>query len=261
MAENKRKKTAERFFPLCGITLGIAALLYWMAAGIAGGFRTSVLWVWAAAGTVLILVGLADRKTAGRRGWIRLPVLVLRYAILVCAVWFFSVQALVISAMNDRAPAGADVILVLGAQVKGEQPGIALTARLESAYEYLSDNPGTRAILCGGQGPGENVTEAECMHRFLTERGIDESRLTREDRSTSTAENVRFAREMAGEEPGTAVVLTSHFHLWRAVRLARSCGWETAVGHAAPFSPILTPHYMAREFLTITVDTLRGNLK
>lgn len=115
MAENKRKKTAGRFFPLCGVAVGSAALLYWMAAGIAGGFRTSVLWVWAAAGTVLILVGLADRKTAGRRGWIRLPVLVLRYAILLCAVWFFSVQALVISAMNDRAPAGADVILVLGA--------------------------------------------------------------------------------------------------------------------------------------------------
>ncbi len=250
----------KKLFPLCGFIVGIAAVLYYLIAGITGGFGTSVLWVWLAAGIVLIALSSVDLLTNKRRCLIRISVLILRYIICFCVVWFFAVQALVISGMNDAAPAGVDYLLVLGAQVKGERPGIALSDRLESAFSYLSANPSTTAILCGGQGPGEDITEAECMRRYLTERGIAPERLLMEDKSTSTAENVRFARKLVVEKNISAGVLTSHFHVWRSVRLAEASGWENVHGEAAPFSPILTPHYMAREFLTITTDALRGNL-
>lgn len=251
----------KRLFPLCGFTVGSASVVYYLIAGFVGGFGTSVLWVWLAAGIVLSVLAAIDILTANRKyTLIRIPVLVLRYAICFCVIWFFAVQILVCSGMQAKAPPNVDYLLVLGAQVKGEDPGIALSARLESAFSYLSANPNATAILCGGQGPGENITEAECMRRYLTERGIAPERLILESKSTSTAENVSFARDLVDSKSASASVLTSHFHVWRSVHLARACGWENIYGEAAPFSPILTPHYMAREFLTITTDALRGNL-
>jgi len=243
-----------------GIGIGCAAILYYFAAGIFGGFGTSVLWIWPAGGATLIALG-AFSPAAWRRGGRPRLLITAAYALIgMCVLWFFAIQALVLSGMNDRAPAGADVILVLGAQVRGEAPGIALRERIGTAYDYLTANPEAKAILCGGQGAGEDITEAECMRRELVSRGITEERLILESRSTSTAENVRFARELAEDPSAAAVIVTSHFHMYRAVRLAKACGWENVYGEAAPFSPLLTPHYMAREFLTILADTRRGNL-
>lgn len=243
----------------CGWIVGSFAVLYYFPAGIAGGFTTSVLWVWLAGGITLLLLATVDHMTCGEKKPIRLPIYILRYCICFCVVWFFVVQLLVVSAMNASAPPSVDVLLILGAQVKGEEPGIALSERLASAYAYMEENPATAAVLCGGKGPGEDITEAECMYRYLTERGISPERLILEDRSTSTSENVRFARALIADQNASAAVLTSHFHVWRSVHLAKACGWTNVYGAAAPFSPILTPHYMAREFLTITTDFLRGN--
>ncbi|MCI8889140.1 MAG: YdcF family protein, partial [Hungatella sp.] len=48
-----------------------------------------------------------------------------------------------------------------------------------------------RAILSGGQGKGEDITEAEAMYRYLKARGIDAGRLIREKESVSTWENLK----------------------------------------------------------------------
>ena len=256
-----RSTRMDKIFILSGWIVGSFAVLYYFLAGITGGFTTSVLWVWLAGGITLLLLATTDYITRGGRKLVRLPVYILRYGICICIVWFISVQVLVISAMNASAPPNVDVLLVLGAQVKGEQPGIALSDRLVSAYTYMEENPDTVAVLCGGKGPGESITEAECMYRYLAEKGIAPDRLILEDRSTSTSENVRFARALIPDQHASAAVLTSQFHVWRSVHLARACGWTEVYGEAAPFSALLTPHYMAREFLTITTDFLRGNFK
>ena len=232
---------------------------YYLAAGAARGFGVSALWVWLAASGVFSALGAADLHPRAPRA-VRILCTAARAAVCAAAAAFLAVEIPVVQEMNARCPDGVDYLLILGAKVDGEEPGPALAQRIEAARAYLLANPETKAILCGGQGADEGISEAECMRRALTSAGISGDRLILEDSSTSTAENMRFAYALAGAPGVSAGVATSNFHIYRAVRIARSCGWRDVYGLAAPFSGIMLPHYLAREFLTVTVDRLRGNL-
>lgn len=68
-------------------------------------------------------------------------------------------------------------VIVLGCRVKGDVPSLALQKRADAAYFYLLKNPDCVAILSGGQGKDENISEAACLKKLLTDRGIAQSRL------------------------------------------------------------------------------------
>lgn len=108
-----------------------------------------------------------------------------------------------------------DYLIVLGARVKGDMMTKALLFRVEAALEYLRENPNTKVIASGGQGPGEDITEAEAMRRYFVANGIDEDRILLEDRSTTTFENLSFSRELVGEDASVAIV-SNDFHVYRA---------------------------------------------
>lgn len=107
-------------------------------------------------------------------------------------------------------------------------------------------------VLSGGQGPGEAITEAECMRRALVRRGVDESRLYPEERSTSTQENLRYSRailEELGVDPARRVaIVTSDFHLCRA-RLMWGGDIAAVPAHlpSALYFQCLTVNYFIRE--------------
>ena len=75
----------------------------------------------------------------------------------------------------------ADYIIVLGAAVHGDEPSLTLRDRINGAEEYLKKYPNSVAVLSGGQGEGENISEARAMRDALKKKGIDESRLVMED--------------------------------------------------------------------------------
>ena len=97
-----------------------------------------------------------------------------------------------------KARENLDYIIVLGAHVDGTRMTLALLERTRRALLYLEENPGTRAVLSGGMGDGERISEAEAMYRYLTEHGIDGGRLIREERSTNTKENLDYSLELIG---------------------------------------------------------------
>ena len=70
-----------------------------------------------------------------------------------------------------------DYIIVLGAHVDGTRMTLALLERARRALLYLEENPGTKAVLSGGKGDGENISEAEAMYCYLTGHGINGDRL------------------------------------------------------------------------------------
>lgn len=256
----KKHRAPSRVWGILGIAVGAAALLYYIAAGLTAGFSVSVLWVWLVAGLTLVVLGTAD--LLGRRAPrpIRFVIVFLRCVILVCVVWFFSIQALVFSGMFADCDADVDYVLVAGAMVYGEEPSTALLSRIDVAYAYLCEHPNAVAVLCGGQGAGEDITEAECMRRVLSGYGIPPERMILENESSTTAENMQNARALIADEGASALVVTSNFHVYRTVRIAKKSGWREVYGIAAPFKSIMVVHYMAREFLTVSVDTLRGNM-
>lgn len=120
-----------------------------------------------------------------------------------------------------------EYIIVLGCRVNGTQPGVYLRSRLKKALEYLEKNPESKAILSGGQGDNEDISEAECMFNYLTEAGISKYRLIIEDKSTSTLENFRNSLdilETSGISLKEITVVTNDFHEYRASEFAKRCG-------------------------------------
>ena len=67
-------------------------------------------------------------------------------------------------ARTDKEPR-ADYVIVLGAGVNGTAPSLSLLNRLDAVNDYLETYPDSIAVLSGGQGEGEDITEAECMRR------------------------------------------------------------------------------------------------
>lgn len=120
-------------------------------------------------------------------------------------------------------------IIVLGCRVNGSRPGIYLRGRIDKAAEYLQSNPSSKAILSGGKGSREDISEARCMYECLTEMGISGDRLIIEDRSSSTYENFRNSIEILNSQ-GIPIkeitVVTNDFHEYRASEFARMNGIE-----------------------------------
>ena len=130
-------------------------------------------------------------------------------------------SALVLGKMHER-PTNGGTLIVLGCQVQGENPSLLLSYRIDAAAEYLSAHPDERAILTGGQGPGEDVTEAECMYRGLVRRGVDPARLFKEEQAHTTLENLQYSREILRREglSEPAILVSNNFHIYRALAMA-----------------------------------------
>ena len=121
-------------------------------------------------------------------------------------------------------------MVVLGAKVNPDGPSVSLWDRICGAYTYLEEHPQVIAIVSGGQGSDEPITEAECMYRELVALGIDPRRIWVEDEATSTWENMQFTlnliEEKTGWRPQKLGVLSSEYHLFRASLFAKACNVE-----------------------------------
>lgn len=150
----------------------------------------------------------------------------------------------------DAAPQ-ADYYLVLGALVlPNGQPSAALAARCDAALQALQANPGSRAILCGGQGGDEPTTEAEAMFAYMTANGADADRLILEDQSSTTIENIDNAKALL-PEGAAAAVITNDYHLARARRLLAHAGLgDTGIPARTPY-PAQWPAVRCREYCSV----------
>lgn len=155
----------------------------------------------------------------------------------------------------NKEPAPGATVVVLGCRVYGERASLSMVERLDAAYEYLVEHPESKCVLSGGQGDGENITEAECMYRYLVNKGIDAARLYKEEASTTTRENLLFSKlliEEQGLNPVIAIA-TSEYHEYRAGLIAKSLDIEYAAvpGRTAIW---LFPTYYVRELYGILYE-------
>lgn len=154
---------------------------------------------------------------------------------------------------SDLSGLPAEAVIVLGAGVNGTEPSLSLRTRLDAALDYLTEHPDIPAVLTGGQGYGEEISEAQCMYDYLTERGVDPHRLILEDQASNTAENFTFSQpllEAAGVDPAqdNVAVVTNDFHIARSRLIAARQGYGHAFGVPAPLPWVhLTVNYYLRE--------------
>lgn len=160
----------------------------------------------------------------------------------------------VISYMHKREKAHSDYCIVLGAGVHGKTPSRVLNQRINATYDFLTEYPEAKAILSGGKGPGEDITEASCMKEKLLTMGIDEDRLLLEENSTSTKENLMFSKKILDKiAPNTKeiTVISSDTHLYRACFLANEEGFEAKGYYAYTDYHVLRFTYMLREGVAV----------
>lgn len=145
------------------------------------------------------------------------------------AATFFTVQ---MASYAYKPLDRVDAVIVLGCRVRGETPSSMLWIRTKTACDILTEHPDAVVIASGGQGPGEDISEAEAMRRMLAGWGIDDERIIMEDTSTSTAENfdnsAAILRELGISE--NIAIVTSEYHQYRASLYAKRSGLENT-GH------------------------------
>ena len=177
-------------------------------------------------------------------------------------LYFCAVEVLILSNARTDKNSEKGYLVVLGAAVHGSTPSLSLQNRLYGALNYLENYPDCKAVVCGGQGKGEDISEAQCMKDWLIARGIAEERILSEDQSTSTMENLTNAKAIILEDGGSAddvAILSSNYHLYRAKEMAKSIGMVPA-GVASPMGyPIYTVGMFIREAFGVTHIWAFGN--
>ncbi len=156
--------------------------------------------------------------------------------ILVCAVLLFFMGKVTFGSLI-RTEGNAAHAIVLGLALENGQPTEDLLSRVDTAYQYALDHPDATLILTGGVADDTGKTEAAVMQDLLRERGLPEERTVTEDRAENTKENFRNAARLINpEEP--VVLISSSYHMDRAVGTARSAGFTDILRLPAPSSPI-----------------------
>ena len=158
----------------------------------------------------------------------------------------------IIQAAHTDVPDGADYLILLGAGVNGTTPSLSLLDRLEVTADYMHANPDCKVIVTGGQGSGEDITEAEAMETYLLNQNIAADRIIKETQATNTAENLKYSFEIIESQtkettaPVIAVV-SSEYHLYRAKLIANKLGVHVYAIAAPTSNWLLKINYFLRE--------------
>ena len=160
-------------------------------------------------------------------GWVLRAVIVLLSAVII-----FFCGKVIIGGMVHTA-GQADHAIVLGLALENGKPAPDLLSRLDTARDYLEKYPEARLILTGGNADESGRTEAAVMRDVLAERGVPEDRLILEDQAQSTKENFsNIAGLIPADEP--VVMISSDYHMDRAVRIASQSGFSRVMRLPAP---------------------------
>ena len=167
------------------------------------------------------------------------------------------------TATNDE-----DYCIVLGAKVNDGEPSLQLLYRLQAAEKYLKGNPHAIAVVTGGQGANEDISEALCMRNWLVEHGIQDERIIMEDQATDTRENLKFSMALVNEReaslgkdaktPPTITLVSSEYHLYRAKGIAERQGIEVTTVPSYCGWPLIKANYYLREAFAVWLYWVQG---
>lgn len=240
--------------------IGILCCFYFISIALFVGHGTNFYFIWLFLGLAAFLILFLMKKGIWTE---HLPLFFRRLFWILTGsglLLFAIVEGFVLSGFHAKGELGLDYLVVLGAQMKESGPSKALQYRLDTAYEYLVENPDTKVIVSGGQGADEPVSEAQGMYDYLVEKGISPERILKENRSRNTFQNLTFSAELLQKEKDSVGIVSNNFHIFRAVKIAKKAGYERVCGIAARGEAYLQLNNMMREFFGVMKDFVFGNL-
>lgn len=182
--------------------------------------------------------------------WVRV---LLKALVIVGVISFIIIEGIIIFSSTSEETARVDYLVILGAGLNGKELSLALQSRVEKGLEYLKRNPDISVVVSGGQGLGEEITEAEAMKKYLVDRGIKEDRIIKEEKSTSTMENFKYTKEILFKYKSEGIrvlIVTNDFHMFRAKMLAKRNGFISyGIPSKTPWSILLSCYI--REYFAI----------
>lgn len=150
-----------------------------------------------------------------------------------------------------------DFVVVLGSGlIGGSRVPPLLASRLDrgrAAFDAeRAKGRDTMLVTSGGQGPDEDLPEAQAMADYLIAAGVPADRILVEDRSRTTQENLRFSKALMRERTPDhrALVVTNNFHVMRAAQLARKEKVKAQV-IGSPTARYFWPSATIREFVAV----------
>lgn len=142
----------------------------------------------------------------------------------------------------------ADYIVVLGSGIIGTRVTPLLAARIDRGIDLLYCNPNAVLIMSGGQGSGEDISESEAMIAYAVDKGVNKEKIIMESKSVSTQENLLFSRELMDKEKPEIIIISTSYHVFRALLLARRQRMK-CVGFGAKTKWYFTLNALIREFI------------
>ena len=242
----KNWRIFKLLFFIVGVCLSIVGVVYAIGTTISFGSVLIIL-----LGAFLIFASVYyERFMNSPRPIVRM----FRYAFVIgFALWLVFSAMLYNKGNVNHATYNEDVLIVFGCAVNGDTPSKALALRLEEALDYVKENPEVYVAVTGGRGYGEHISEADAMATYLINHGVDSRRIIREDKATSTYENVKNTKEIIQQRLGDGLsyaAITSDFHVVRARKLARQFGINAGfIG--APTEWYMMPVNYIRETLAL----------
>ena len=96
------------------------------------------------------------------------------------------------------------------------------------------------------------------MKKYLVDKGINESLIIEEDKSTNTNENIIYSKKIIdslNKNNYSVTIITNDFHCYRSKLLANKHNL-TAHTYSAKENLYTAPHYYIREFFGCLKDIL-----
>lgn len=243
------------------LLLGICCFGYYISSIVYSGLDTDFIWFWLASAIACVFLAILLSYLHGQKVEVNKYISIIFFSLLIFASSFFVfLEGMILYKGNSIPSKNADYVIVLGAQVKGSALSRALKSRLDTAIGYLEENIDSKVIVSGGQGRGEDISEALAMKTYLISKGIADSRIIMEDKSTNTEENIRFSQTMIADKNRYIVIVTNKFHVYRATMIAKKQEMTKVKGLGASTDDILVVHYHVREFFALVKDKLIGNI-
>ncbi|TCC35989.1 YdcF family protein [Kribbella speibonae] len=155
-----------------------------------------------------------------------------------------------------RSSRKVDFVVVLGSGLMGSRVTPLLASRLDRAQQVyeraLRKGRSPLLVTSGGQGPGEDLPESHAMAAYLVDHGVPDDQILREDRSTTTWENLTFSRDLMVElrPQYRCLIVTNNFHAFRAALTARKAKVNGQVV-GSPTAAYYWPTATIREFVAI----------
>ena len=152
--------------------------------------------------------------------------LLIALALMALAVGYIAANVMAICAFStEDQRQRADVAIVLGAAVYGDQVSPVYQGRIDHAITLYREGYVDKLIVTGGKGEGNDISDAEVAKRYTVAQGVPAEDVLTEDSSTITQENLENAKEIMDRQGyETAIVVSDPLHMKRAMLLAKDAG-------------------------------------